>query len=645
MLAKNNSKLNKYMQRDAAVLLYSNAVAGIFVSLLTSTFLVFAFTYPQVDPLKKIWWWGMLTLLTLRFLDVLWWTVKLKNTEFNGQKSINRFIIGANITAIMWSIYLVYCTTHNYDIELTTTIIAIAAMAGGSATVLAGHKFTVMFYPCVLLAPGSIGLILSEEHSLQLLGILGLSFALVMFIISRKSANFTNHTLFLKNENSVLIHRMEEKVKQRTQKIYELSNLDPLTHLYNRTAFLEQLKLVTQNATTPFALLFIDLDGFKKINDSIGHKAGDEILKKTAERLNQFTQDKQLLCRWGGDEFLVVFANTNEATAVEKSKQLIELLSEPHNTENSVLFIGATIGISLYPTHANTEDRLIQLADLAMYYQKKQMRSTVGVFSQQMEKLFTYELYLKSALTKAIELNQLRLVFQPIVLSENLKISAFEVLIRWKLDDIDIPPDEFIPIAEQYGLIIEIGEWVLRKSCEQASKWNAKEQVAVCVNISVLQLQDEHFISIVESALSNSLLPAKLLHIEITESVFASDLTLISNQIKCLQRIGVKVSIDDFGTGYSSLSAMQDLAVNIVKIDRSFVKKIDSNGKAIISAVMHISSELNFLVVAEGIETHEQAQALLQLGVHYFQGFYYSQPIEIENIQNYLEENTNISPS
>ncbi|XPF93687.1 putative bifunctional diguanylate cyclase/phosphodiesterase [Colwellia sp. RE-S-Sl-9] len=639
MLIKNNSKLNKRMQQDAAVLLYGNAVAGIFVSLLTSTFLVFAFTYPQVDPLKKVWWWGMLTLLTLRFLDVLWWKIKLENTEFDGQKSITHFTIGANITAIMWAIYLVYCTTQHNDVQLTTTIIAIAAMAGGSATVLAGHKFTAMFYPCVLLAPGSIGLLLSKESSLQLLGILGLSFALVMFIISRKSANFTRHTLFLKNENSVLIHRMEEKVKHRTQKIYELSNLDPLTHLFNRTAFLEKLKFITEHSKTPFALLFIDLDGFKKINDSIGHKAGDVILRKTAERLNQFTQDNQLLCRWGGDEFLIVFEDTVEATAIEKSKQLITLLSEPHNTENSVLSVGATIGIALYPTHATTEERLIQLADMAMYYQKKHMRSTVGIFTEQMEKKFSYELFLKNALTQAIALNQLRLVFQPIVLSKNLKISAFEALIRWQLNDEDIPPDEFIPIAEQYGLIIEIGEWILRKSCEQASKWNAEQQVAVCVNVSVLQLQDERFICIVESALSNSLLPAKLLHIEITESVFASDLALISNQIKCLQAIGVEVSIDDFGTGYSSLSAIQDLAVNIVKIDRSFVNKIDSNGKAIISAVMHISSELNFLVVAEGIETHEQAQALLQLGVHYFQGFYYSKPIEIENIQDYLKKN------
>ncbi len=629
------------MQRDAARLLYGNAVAGIMISLLTSSFLVFAFSYPRVDPLKKMWWIGMFVLLILRLADVIWWKIKVQKTEFNGKRSVMIFTIGANLTAIMWSIYLVYCTTQINNIELTTTIIAIASMAGGSSTVLAAHKYTAMFYPLALLAPGSVGLLLSEEKSLHLLGILGLSFAFVMLLISRKSANFTVHTLFLKNENSVLIDSMEEKVKQRTQRIYELSNLDPLTRLYNRTAFLEQLKRVTTKSEKQFALLFIDLDGFKKINDSIGHKAGDDILRETANRLNQFTSNTQLVCRWGGDEFLVVFADTDKHRAVEKSNKLINLLSEPHTTENSILSVGATIGIALYPNHAKTEDRLIQLADMAMYYQKKQMRSAVCVFNEEMEELFAYDLHLKNGLTKAIENKELRLVFQPIISSQTLKVAAFEALLRWQLKGKDIPPDEFISIAEQYGLIHEIGAWVLNQACLEVKNWNTEQEVIVCVNVSVIQLQDDNFISIVESALSENLIPPELLHIEITESVFASDLVVITDQIKSLQAMGIQVSIDDFGTGYSSLSAMQDLAVNMVKIDRSFVNKIDSNGKAIISAVMHMSEALNFTVIAEGVETQEQSQALLNLGVHYFQGYHYSRPLEIKNIPAYLEENQN----
>jgi diguanylate cyclase (GGDEF)-like protein len=484
--------------------------------------------------------------------------------------------------------------------------------------------------------PGSICLLLSDEYALQLLGILGISFSFVMIIVAKKSADFTLHTLVLKNENAVLVHHMEEQVEQRTQKIYELSNLDPLTGLFNRTAFLSQLKSVIETSEKSFALLFIDLDGFKKINDSIGHKAEDEILRQTARRLNECPLDSQLICRWGGDEFLVALENTDVATAVKNAELVIEMLSEPHNIENSALSVSATIGVSLYPDHAVSEDRLIQSADMAMYFQKKHAPSSVGVFSKQLEEIYSHELRLKNRLSVAIEKQELRVVFQPLILSGNHKPIAFEALLRWNLDGESIPPDAFIAIAEQYGFIHTIGAWVLRQACLQASQWGREHHLAVCVNVSVIQLQDENFLAIVDSALSNSLLPAGLLHIEITESVFASDISVISNQIKRLQSRGIKVSIDDFGTGYSSLSVMQELAVNVVKIDRSFVSQMNSNGYAIISAVMHIASLLDFLVVAEGVETEEQALELSNLGVHFLQGFYYSRPIEIEDIPAYL---------
>ena len=635
-LTSSELELNKYMQRDAAALLYGNAVSGIVISMITASFLVFTFNNPLTDSFKHMWWCGMSILLLLRMVDVIIWKTKLQHTEFDGEKAVKRYISGVNPTGVMWAVYLVFITKYNSSVELTTTLIAIAAMAGGSATILAGHKYTAMFYAFILLSPASIGLLLSEQHALKLLGFLGVSYSILMLIASKKSADFTRNTLFLKNENKVLVHQMEEKVEQRTRKIYQLSNLDSLTGLYNRTAFISHLKTVLATSNKPVALLFIDLDGFKKINDSIGHQAGDEILKQSADRLKLWSLDAKLLCRWGGDEFLMILADTDKAGAVDISEQLIEMLSEPHHTENSVLSVGATIGIALYPEHAQTEDRLIQSADMAMYYQKKQARSTAGVFTEQMDQLYSYELRLKNALTQAIEKQQLRLVFQPIVSSKNSRVIAFEALLRWRLDDESIPPDEFIGIPEQYGLIHEIGAWVLKDACLQASQWSLKHELAVCVNVSVIQLQDEHFITIVDEALANSSLPGDRLHIEITESVFAADTSIISNRIKQLQTRKIKVSIDDFGTGYSSLSVIQDLAINMVKIDRSFVSKMNTNGHAIISAVMHIASSLDFLVIAEGVETEMQALELQKLGVHFLQGYHYSKPIEIEDIDSYL---------
>lgn len=635
-LTSSELELEKYIQRDAAALLYGNAISGIVISWITASFLVFTFNDPLTDSYKYMWWCGLSLLFMLRIVDVIHWKTKLQHTDFDGEKAVKRYITGVNPTGVMWALYLVFITKYNSSVELTTTLIAIATMAGGSATILAAHKYTAMFYAFILLSPASIGLLLSDQHALQLLGFLGVSYSIVMLITSKKSADFTRNTLFLKNENNVLIHQMEEKVEQRTRKIYELSNLDSLTGLYNRAAFISHLQAALSSSAKPFALLFIDLDGFKKINDSIGHLAGDQILKQSAERLKIWSLDTKLLCRWGGDEFLMVLADTNENDAVEISEQLIEMLSDPHHTENSVLSVGATIGIALYPEHAKTEDRLIQSADMAMYYQKKQARSTVGVFTEQMDQLYSYELRLKNSLTKAIEKQQLRLVFQPIVSSNDSQIVAFEALLRWQLDDENIPPDEFIGIAEQYGLIHEIGAWVLNDACLQASQWSFEQALPVCVNVSVIQLQDEHFISIIDDALSSSSLSGERLHIEITESVFAADTSIISERIKQLQHRKIKVSIDDFGTGYSSLSVIQDLAINMVKIDRSFVNKMNTNGHAIISAVMHIASSLDFLVIAEGVETEEQAQELQKLGVHYLQGYHYSKPLEIEDIDSYL---------
>ena len=636
---KNNTILDKCMERDAAAILYENAIAGISITLLTSTLMVFGFTYPNIDTFRLTWWFAMTSLLVIRAANVVWWKTKVKHTEYDGKKALKYFVVGANLTAIMWSIYLVVSVVQSSVLELVTIIIAVGSMAGGSAAVLTGHKFTAMFFPFALLFPGSIALLLSEDRTLQILGVLGLAFTLVIVIVAKKAAEFTKHTLFLKNENASLIQDMEEKVKDRTRKIYELSNIDPLTGLYNRAAFLFELDRQTSIPNNTFALLFIDLDGFKKINDTIGHKAGDEILRETAARLKAFMPNKSLLCRWGGDEFLVVFENTSEASAVEKAKQLITLLSTSHQTKNSELSVGATIGIAMYPEHAHSENRLIQLADMAMYSQKKNMRSTVAVFSERMESSYSYELRLKDGLMSALHNNELRLVYQPIILSDNAQVFAFEALLRWQFEGEEIDTKKFIAIAEQFGLIHDIGAWVLKTACEQAKIWNISDNIAVCVNASILQLQETDFIHIVKSSLDSSGLPPNLLHIEITESAFALDLNVIPDKIKQLQLMGIKVSMDDFGSCHSSLTVMQDLAINIVKIDCSFIKKLDSNGDSILSAILNIAESLDFMVVAEGVETEEQAQVLLNLGVHYLQGYNYSKPIEVENIQSYLNGN------
>lgn len=585
---------------DVAELLYGNALAGILVTLFASSMLVFGFHTPDVQTYKYDWWAIMSVFMLIRMIDVYYWRKCKKNPDYSSKKAVKRFITGTLLSGFMWCIYCLYVSQYASSTELACMIIVVSALAGGAATVLAAHKLTAMSYALTMLGPFSVALLLSSEQYQQILGLLGLAFSVVMMITAQKSADFTSNAIRLKNENAALVNQMEQKVARRTEKIYQLSNLDPLTGLYNRSAFMHHLQqqlTVCEQEDSPLALLFIDLDGFKKVNDTLGHETGDKVLKQTANRLEEFADEQHLLCRWGGDEFLIAFMGADQDMAIQYGNKVINKVSEYYDFESNRLSIGATIGIALYPNHTTKGDELIQLADTAMYCQKKSVPRTVGLFNEKMGQLLLREQRLKAGLAEAIEKNQLRMVYQAIVESNSYQIVAFEALLRWNFDGEHIPPDEFIAIAEQYGLINSIGNWVLQQSCIAAAQWltieNINSQPSVSVNVSVLQLHNANFIEFIESTLSTSQLAAEKLTIEITESIFAHDIEKIFDRIKALQAIGVKVSIDDFGTKYSSLSVIQDLAADTIKIDRSFIQKLDTSGFAIIEAIKHMATTLN----------------------------------------------------
>lgn len=585
----------------------------------------------------------MAAIVLIRAVDAVWFHKNLSGKNFNGGYAIRRYITGTLITAVMWSIYSVGMLQYSNTIELASNIIIVSALAGGGASILAAHKSASIAFSTIILIPYSLALVMSFEDYQFLLGVLGLCFGTVMILTSNKSANFTRQALWFKNENEVLVHHMEDQVEQRTQQIYELSNLDPLTGLLNRTAFLDFLatKLEESHSSQqPLALLFIDLDKFKKINDTVGHEIGDKVLSQTALRLKEFCSGEQLLCRWGGDEFIMVLPNTERTPATKLSDDIIKELSKPYSFNESRQSISATIGIAMYPEHSRDASMLIRLADAAMYYQKDQLSSKAFVFSEQLGKQITREHRLKAGLAQALKKQELRLVFQPIIDSETGSAIAFEALLRWRFGRENIAPTEFIGIAEQYGMIHQIGAWVLNEACKAASSWDRSKNLVVNVNVSVIQLQDDHFIDIVRSALKHHKLPAEFLNIEITESVLASDKEILSYRVDQLKSMGVKVSIDDFGTGYSSLSVIQDLAIDIVKIDRTFIDSLDTKGLPIVKAIMDIASSLNYIVIAEGVENIQQAQRLLSLGVNSQQGFYFAKPMEFNQVDGFLAYQT-----
>lgn len=635
-----SSSLTQQMQRDAARLLYDNALSGILITLVASSFLVYAFDSP-LWLYRFVWWAVMCVLLMHRLRGWKRWQGLAESDQYDGADQIRRFARGARLTALLWAVYAVMIILTGSLLEIITTLITVSAMAGGSATVLAGDKKTALFYAFVLLIPASVCLLLVGNYERQVLGVLGICFGLVMMLVSRKAADFTQNAILLKNENAVLVNEMERKVEDRTRRIYELSNLDPLTGLYNRSAFVKKVAAQLDDSNKERihgALLFIDLDGFKQINDRFGHETGDFILQASATRLQNMVHDGDVVCRWGGDEFLLwLQAIDNDRDAELSAEKVIASLSEPHISPAGQWRVGATIGIALWPVHSDDIDVLIRYADTAMYIQKKRRPSHAIVFEHRMAAAHKQQLMLRDALACAIERQEFRLVYQPIVESTAEAPCALEVLLRWRHDGEDIPPAEFIPIAEKYGLILPIGEWVLRQACTEMAASDIDADLRVCVNVSVLQLEDEGFIDMVKAIIRETGVRASRLQLEITESVFAADQQLISSRIRALRAMQLGVSIDDFGTGYSSLSVLQNLAVDTVKIDRSFIQHLDSTGYAIVTAVIHAARHLNFDVVAEGVETAEQHKTLAEIGVSKLQGFYFSRPVELQDLRKYFD--------
>ncbi len=643
-----SSSLSQQMQRDAARLLYDNALSGIIITLIASSFLVYAFDSP-LWLYRFLWWVIMCGVLMHRLRVWKVWQGLAQSDDYNGAAQIAAFARGARITAVLWAVYAVMIIFTGGLVEIVTTIITISALAGGSATVLAGDKKTALFYAFVLLIPGSICLLLSADHERQVLGVLGVCFGLVMLVVSRKSAEFTRHAIRLKNENAVLVNEMEQQVEDRTRRIHELSNLDPLSGLYNRSAFVSkvtQQQDVVTGTQRKGALFFIDLDGFKQINDRFGHETGDFILRESASRLSTMVGEHDVLCRWGGDEFLLWLQGVDDAgQAVDVAQKVIAALSHPHVGDAGSWRVSATIGIALMPAHANDLNALISYADTAMYIQKKRRPSRALIFVPHMAEAQKQQLAMRDALSQALARDELRLVFQPIVQCAEAAPCAMEVLLRWRYKGEDISPVKFIPLAEKYGMILQMGEWVLRQACSVAATWADDNALRICVNVSVLQLQDEEFVNRVEQILCESGLAASRLQLEITESVFAADQQLIVSRIRALRAMRVGVSIDDFGTGYSSLSVLQNLAVDTVKIDRSFIRHLDNSGYAIVTAVIHAARHLNFDVVAEGVETAEQHHALAEIGVEKLQGFYFSRPMEVEDLPQYFAPSGRRAPN
>jgi diguanylate cyclase (GGDEF)-like protein/PAS domain S-box-containing protein len=443
--------------------------------------------------------------------------------------------------------------------------------------------------------------------------------------------------------------------RRAEQQLSYLAQYDPLTGLANRGLFsslLSQAVARSNRHQHQMALLFLDLDRFKHVNDTHGHEVGDRLLQQAAGRLQACIREGDTLSRLGGDEFTLILEEVGDARdVVIVAEKLIASLTEPFAVEGHEVFIGTSIGIALYPSAADSAEALLKCADMAMYQAKANGRNNFQFFTQELQAKLTHLLDLENRLRYAVERDELALYYQPQVNMVTGKIIGLEALLRWRPSgQKPVSPAQFIPIAEDSGLILPIGEWVLREACNQVKRWHTLEllepSVSVSVNLSVRQLEHKAFLDTLSLIIDESGLEPAQLELEITESAVMKDPVGGIDVLHRLHEMGIQLSLDDFGTGYSSLSYLKQLPLHVLKIDRSFIVDIDtcSGDKAVLKAIIELSRNLDLRVVAEGVETEEQLRSLLELNCHSIQGYFISEPQPAEKIEEMLQHALNGSP-
>jgi diguanylate cyclase len=439
----------------------------------------------------------------------------------------------------------------------------------------------------------------------------------------------------IETRDSELAHELTER-RRAEERLDRLAHFDTITSLPNRYYFNERLADAVQRSNRfgdPMALLFLDLDNFKTVNDTLGHHVGDELLRLVAMRLSGVVRAGDSICRIGGDEFALILPNVPDLTQAEHiAIKCIKAISMPIDIEGSEIYVTVSIGISLCPQDAGEASDLLKHADTAMYYAKARGKNTYQTFLPEMRGKAQKRLILETSLRRAIERNEFVLHYQPQIDLASGKIVGMEALVRWQHPDLGlVSPLEFIPVAEETGLIVPIGEWVLRTACAQARVWslNNATPLRMAVNLSGRQFREDDLVARVLEILRETGLEPDLLELELTESALMDAGPNTIGRLQQLRDADIHLAIDDFGTGYSSMSYLKRFPVGMLKVDRSFVRDLpgDTDDAAITQAIIAMARSLNIAVTAEGVETATQAEFLARAGCTQAQGFYYARPL------------------
>ncbi|GAB6069402.1 hypothetical protein JCM30760_04990 [Thiomicrorhabdus hydrogeniphila] len=454
-----------------------------------------------------------------------------------------------------------------------------------------------------------------------------------------KVQNKTEISLFIKD---ITYQRQTEDA------MTQMAFFDPLTQLENRTFFKRKVnELINTDPNGHFAILFLDLDGFKQVNDTLGHNIGDELLKVVAKRIQntlRSNNDESHICRFGGDEFVVLLKNSKEKTGSQISLRLLNQIERIIKIEDDELQVSTSIGVALYPQHGKDIDTLLRHADTAMYQSKSVGKNTYSIYHDAMEESVAERSLLEKHLRKAIEHDEFHLVYQPQMNLQTGNIIGVEALIRWNNPVLGfVPPDKFIPIAEESHLILTIGEWVTKTCIAQLEAWKGTEfdSLHIAMNVSSVQFENPYFIGFVRKLMETAGVHNHLLEIELTERTVMNNVNENISRFNQIRSSGFGLSVDDFGTGYSSLSYLKKFPLSILKIDKSFIDGIPQDDEDIIitSAILNLAHSLSMQVVAEGVETEEQLDYLTKAKCNFAQGYLISRPLTINDLEDWLNDN------
>jgi diguanylate cyclase (GGDEF)-like protein len=440
--------------------------------------------------------------------------------------------------------------------------------------------------------------------------------------------------------------RLKEEIADREElqaKSQYLAYHDSLTGLGNRLLFKEQLDEALKDVSVtphPLAVLFLDLDGFKAVNDTLGHSVGDLLLKSIAAKLRDLLPSTDRIARLGGDEFAILQMSSPQPTSSTLlAEQIIEIVAHPHNIDGHDVTVGASIGVAIARPGEMSTESLLKSADLAMYSAKSDGRGTYRIFDPQMDAVVQTRRSLERDMRTSLAQGGFELYYQPLVNLQTKRVTAFEALMRWNHRDRGaVPPSEFIPVAEDMGLIIQLGEWALRQACAEAADW--PDDIRVSVNLSPLQFSKGNLVATVVNALASSGLSASRLELEITESVLLEKSERNISILNQLRELGARISMDDFGTGYSSIGYLRSFPFDKIKIDQSFVRDLlfDEGSLAIVRAIASLGVSFGMTTTAEGVETEEQMRCLNLEGCVEVQGYLYSKPVPTSEIARVLSD-------